>query len=686
MSHANKPSHISGFTLVEVLVIAPIALLVITGFVALMVVMVGDAIATRTDNVMTYEAKNAINAIERDVRLSTEFLATSGNMPTPQGKDGGTLAFSSSSDLILGSIATNKNPLDSTRSLIHYNTPFACNSETAYQNRLFFITVIYTVRDNSLWRRTYVPTPSGTLCNPAWQVNSCAPGYTSAQTQCQSTDEEILKNVSSFNVDYFVNSGDTISVAKSAAPTASTINVSIETERTAAGRDINVTSSGRSTKLSSREINLAPPDSPVVTGTNSGRTAVFSWPGVPTASSYIVKYNINGGGWITSSENSIETSFSVPANHGDTVSVEIMARNTTGASSKATASITIPLWINCSLEDGWEVLYSVRECGITKTKSGVVVIQGLLNSGLRGTHSTLFRLPPGYRPFRNQVFEGVANGYSSVRLQVTTSGLVQLIEGSSTDPGTPSPGWLSVGNLIFLSSEAFHTAPELSLQNGWKHYYEMYSGSGAWPHLTAKQDTSGRVHLSGLVGAGTYTPSGTVIAALPAEFRSSQYLILPARAANGINQFGITEAASGNIVARGFNPSSWISTQTMYYPASHTDWTNFSTVTGVPGNGQIGNSWTAYGGIHATPAYTKSSDGIVTMKGLIRNGSTASGTVIAQLPEGYRPHGGKTIRTVGMAHDNVNAVFDIYGDGRIVALKSDATWTSLSSISFMAGP
>lgn len=677
-----------GFTLVELLVVTPVALLVIVGFIALMVVMVGDVIASRTFNTMTYDIQNALDTIERDVRLSTEFQTTSGELPAPQGKNGNTSPFTSTAgDLVLGTIATDKNPLDPTRRFVHYNAPFECSSEHRYKNRVFFTSVIYFVRDNSLWRRSYVPsyTPSN-MCSTPWQINTCSPDYTSAQTQCQSTDSEILKDVKSFRVAYHERPEDTVEISSASASDASTIKVSIELEGRAAGRTVGAASSTRATKLSSRDVNLAPPDAPVVSGSRSGTDAVFSWPGVPTASSYIIRYNINGGGWRTASENSTETSLSVPAHHGDTVSIEVMARNTTGTSPRATATAEIPTWIGCSYMNEWKTIYATRECGFTKTRSGVVLIRGLPNGGLRNTHVSLFQLPPDYRPRYTQMFEGVANNYVSVRIQVDANGWVRLIEGSSSDPGNTAPGWLSISNIMFLASDASSSATNLTLQNSWKNYHQIYGGSGVWPDLTSAQDASGRIHLSGLVGGGTYTPSHTAIAPLSTPQRPSDYLIIPARAANGFNQVGITEPSRGSVVARGFNPSSWISIQAMYYPSSYSGWTNFTTTSGTPGNGQIGNGWVAYGDVHATPAYTKSDDGIVTIKGLIRNGSTTSGTVVAQLPPGYRPGDNQTIRTVGVAYDNVNAVFDIHPDGRVVALKSNVAWTSLSSISFLAGP
>lgn len=670
MSRANIPSRYSGFTLVEMLIIAPIALIVITGFIALMVTMVGDALVSRSQNAMTYDVQSAINTIERDVRLSTEFLTTTSTLPSPQGKNGATSAFTSTSgDLILGEIATDKNPIDPARRFVYYNTPNSCTSDNVYQNRIFFTTVIYTIRDGSLWRRTYVPTPNGTLCQPAWQINTCAPGYSSSATRCKANDSEILKNVKTFTVEYFINPEDTVPVSSAAATTASSLRVTIETEQSSAGRTVGATSSGRATKLSSQEINLAPPDAPVVTGSNSGTDAIFSWASVPTASSYIIKYNINGGGWKTASENSTETTFSLPAYHGDTVSVQVASRNTTGASAAASASTTIPLWLDCPLENGW-VNYGAPypTCGYTVTKAGVVVLKGLVTNPTRGSNSMIFRLPKHLTPSHRLLFAAQSAVNNPVRLQVQELDSVYVIESSGTS------GWLSLSGITFIPGKTGYNWTNLSLQNGWQNYSAVHGNPQIWAPLSALQDSLGRMHLRGLIIPGTET-AGTVIANLPGgSAPSPNSLLVPALSSTTPgNTYYIN--AGGFISSRGLPSGGFLSVQNMYHPASYSGIQNFTVVTGSPGNGQIGNGWESYW----TPKYVKASDNIVSLHGLIKGGT--NGTV-AMLPPGYRPaerHIFNTVTVSGVAR------IDVLPTG-LVTIQSgaNATWTALDGVTFVA--
>lgn len=658
-----------GFTLIEMLIIAPIALLVITGFIALMVTMVGDVIASRTYNVMTYDIQSALNTIEQDVRLSTQFLNSSGTLPSPQGKDGATAAFTSTSgDLVLGEIATDKNPIDPTRGLIYYeNEPFSCSDPAqVYKNRLFFMTVVYFVRDNSLWRRTYVPTASGTLCQSPWQVNTCAPDY--SDVRCQTNDSEILKDVKNFSVNYYTNPQDTVAIPSASASDASSIRIAIEGEKTAAGRTIGASSSGRSTKLSAKDINLAPPDSPVVSASASGGEAIFSWPGVPTATSYIVRYNVNGGSWITASENTTKTVFSVAAGRGDTVSIKVFARNTTGASADATsnnASATIPLWSDCALQNGW-VNYNAGydTCAYTISKDGVVMFKGHIKDGSTAANVALFQLPNNMRPSTPLMFQNVINSNTSTRIDVGDDGWVRLVAGSSS-------AYVGLDGIYFIPKDSLYTWTTLTLQNGWTSY-----GNGFSP-LQSTVDASGRVHTRGVIKQGTYT-AGTVIAPLPAGSTTSEYYFMPARGDN-FNSIGID--ASGNIISRGTS-STYLSTQAMFYPSTFTGWQSFSgAVSGNPADNQLGNNWVAQGSPFTTPQYTKSADGIVTLKGQIRNGTTTDLTFMAKLPPGYRPKKTLSFSTVGFTGV---ARVDVGESGYIVFRSGSGTWMSLSNISFMA--
>ena len=253
----------SGFTLIEVMIIAPIVVLVIGGFIALIISMVGDVLLTRDQNTMAYETQDVLDRIEQDTRLSTKFLTTTGTLVAPQGSNSnftGTAAFTNASNtLIFNSLATDENPSSSTRSLIYYaNQPNPCGSQETF-NRAFSIQIIYFIKSGSLWRRTIVPdynhnspVDSQTVCSSPpydpWQQNSCSPGYGVA-TRCQTNDEEVMKNVNALTVQYFGDPNSTTDLGAASAASATTIGVTVTGQKTTAARNITSSASLRATKL-----------------------------------------------------------------------------------------------------------------------------------------------------------------------------------------------------------------------------------------------------------------------------------------------------------------------------------------------------------------------------------------------------------------------------------------------------
>jgi hypothetical protein len=128
---------------------------------------------------------------------------------------------------------------------------------------------------------------------------------------------------------------------------------------------------------------------------------------------------------------------------------------------------------------------------------------------------------------------------------------------------------------------------------------------------------------------------------------------------------------AGNLTTKGIAQNAYNSIQHRYYASSGFTgtWTGLTLL----------NGWVVYSGF-AVPQYIKGSDGIVTVKGLI--GSGTAGTVVANLPAGYRP---KEIILTTDACNLAYCRFDVYPDGRIIAQAgASSTWSALEGITFMA--
>lgn len=255
----SAPQSAAGFTLIEMLIIAPIVILAIGGFITLMVTMVGSVLATRDQTTMIYQSQDALNRIEDDIRLSAQFLTTTGTLVSPQGSNNnftGTAAFTNTTNaLILQTLATTKNPADSTRELVYYKAqPNQCDAQKVF-NAVYFNKVIYFIKSGSLWRRTVMPnyntsatTNSETVCAAPWQQNSCSPGYAPA-TRCQTNDIELMKDITSLAVEYYATPSSTTNIGATNAGAAMSVKVTTNGSKTAAGRIVTTSQSTKATRL-----------------------------------------------------------------------------------------------------------------------------------------------------------------------------------------------------------------------------------------------------------------------------------------------------------------------------------------------------------------------------------------------------------------------------------------------------
>lgn len=79
--------------------------------------------------------------------------------------------------------------------------------------------------------------------------------------------------------------------------------------------------------------------------------------------------------------------------------------------------------------------------------------------------------------------------------------------------------------------------------------------------------------------------------------------------------------------------------------------------------------------------YTKTLDGVVYLKGNVWKGSTDKETIIAWLPEGFRPRSSLYLQALN--NDYGNAILCIYTDGRLVVKSQvDNKWLNLDNVSF----
>lgn len=708
-----------GFTIVEMLVIAPIVILTIGAFITVIVNMTGEVLATRSANVLAYDIQDALARIEEDVKLSTTFLAQTNISPltSPQGIGNDSTPFqnvdtTNGDALVLNTLATTGNPLLNTSSLIYLiNKPNACSSTLLTQNNPMATNIVYFVKtDNgvsSLWRRMISTADYTTAgCSAPWQQPSCNPTYMTtnpgSSTFCKTQDIKLVDyvNPSDFSIEYFstpdatlantvasdtactpIDSAPCVAARNAALETTTTVSASINVSKKVGGRDITQSGTIRATKLDINASTIAPvtvttvPDAPTVSvALSQPVSGVFTWPTVAGATGYTFQYNTTGGScssgsWTTGFTNQNTTSFTASGTHNGTLYGCAQAINSAGTSAWSTmTSLSIPLWTNFVLQNNW-IDYSTSSwatAAYTKTSSGLVVLKGLIKSGTAGT--TVATLPPGYRPSQNLLFTSIASS-ANARIDVLTNGNVNIANGS---------GDLSLESVRFmpLAAGSFtNVAPPF--YNGWT----TYNDSNYIITPRYNQDSSGRVNLEAMIASGTST-DGTTMFIMPAGLRPTLYAHLPASVCGNYGVFALDQNSTGEVEAKG-GSNCWHSLHTIYYPASRASGGTYNTAACTTQwcNLPLVNSWIYYGSPFSLVEYTKGSDNMVSLKGLIRAGTTTGDTIMATLPSGYRPAQRLLIPIVS---SGALGRLDILPDGTIRFEIGNNGWLSLDNIIFMA--
>lgn len=684
--NTTKQSLSRGFTLVEMMVIAPIVILAIGAFITLIVNLTGEIMSSRGSNTVTYNVQNALNRIEEDIKLSAGFLQTNSikfTASNPQGMGGANSVtdFTAAGDsttgpaLILNSLVTDGNPLSLSSRLIYMaNQPNGCGNAAEYvKNRPMTMNIIYFIKDDTLWRRTVMPTGYDVASNycgskAPWQRPSCVTA--TSHTFCKANDERLVDNVSAsgFSINYFNSASSSTPINptnNTVLQPATTAMISITSNSTIAGREIVGGGSLKASRLDTNASALGeivlPTTVPVAPNVSykvsEGHRVLFSWPRVAGATQYTVQYKAGAGPWVNGDtrDNNNRIYEITDGWNGENVSIRVVAHNVVGPSSQTQVDMTIPIWAPLPLKNNWTDYGSPHvSAAYTRTKSGVIVLKGLVKNGT----GTIGVLPEDYRPDKSIMFASAAN-QTFGRLDVNPSGDVNPTVGT---------GWFSLEGVTFMPAGTTFTA--LGYQNGWT-TYDSY-----WNEAGYTLDDQGRVHVRGLIRSGT-TAGGTPALTMPLAARAPEYTHWAQVATNAMAHVSYVPAST-SIAAKGYT-NTFLSVNAMYYTASRVDGTNCATQwCTLP----LQNGWLYYGAPYSTPRYTIGTDGIVKLKGLIRAGTAAT---MATLPAGYCPKQ-RPLLTVVTA--DVWGRLDIApqsnGTCTIEGGAYNAAWVSLDGIQYLA--
>lgn len=677
-----------GFTLVEMLVVAPLVLIVIAGLVSAMVAMIGDSLIANSRVNTAFGLQDTLNQIEQDTRVTTNFMGVFSYLNSPQGRNGlaGAFNYDSNEDLILTQQATTTSPYNTTRDLVYYaDQPAACGSGDMSGNRSLADRVIYFLSSGTLWRRTIVnpwnlnSTHDGnTVCGTPWQRDSCPQGSTISNTpssNCQSVDQKMLDNVTDFTPTFYDSSNNVVTDPTQAV----NVKVSITVQQGVSGSTLTQTSVMRATRRN--DVPATPvPDAPVVSIYNDGVNdynnpilTTFQW-SANGAYTYIVSTQINGGAW--SADQSVSgTNMGVSAPPGATINIKVTAVNDSGNSTTTTYSTTQDIFTDMNLENTWASYNSSSwySPAFTRTTAGIVELHGLVKNG----SGLITTLPDGFRPRKQLIIPTLSGSTNALaRIDVKADGTVSWANGGDN-------GWISLDGINFMSSDFDSSLtwvqPTLLCPSGCTTAWTNYGGN--YGNLEVTKDSIGRGLLYGLLKAPVpYPPANySDLATITSTYRPPTSDIYPDITSNPT--YASYEVTNGSVKYRTNQGTSWKSFSAIYYPSSTS-----ATWTTVP----LSSSWVPYnaaGSGYSQPQFTESSDHIVTLRGLIKLGTVGTGTtVIATLPPGARPATRLIFIAAGYGGTaEVPVRLDVFPTGEIKILNSSGVannYLSLANISF----
>ncbi len=623
----------SGFTLIEVLVIAPIIILFIGAFIALIVNLTGESLQLQAQNSAAYNTQDALDSMEASALQATSFLATTGTVQSPQGKDNATAAFVNDDgtgfhNLIMNSVATTKGPYDPNRSII-YTGAGSCDST----NPVYKYMTVYFVNttENALYKRTILPQVPA--CASPWQRGSCKESLVAANASvCKANDEKILTNVSGMTIQYYADASSDTPLDASQAGSATSIEITLTTSKQVASNPVTYNASARISTHNAQvsESTQTPPALPSINANNNPNSgnqdtpyaSVFSWTAVGSATGYVLKYRTDSGSWTTVNLGNGTTSYTVnAASRKRVVDIELTVQSQAGDYLYGTASSTIPRWQDCGDQNGWTRFSSTyAPASYTRTSAGVIGLRGLVKGGTigGGATSAACTLPVGFRPAQNLIFQvaGYQGGTSgAARIDVYTDGTVRVQSGDAT--------WVSLSGITFLAKGAPTSVAWTSgaWSAGWSNHTTgctAADGTG-WGCLKYAKDTLGRVFVEGLGKPGTQT-AGTVVSS---SFSASG--IAPSHnmhiTSNASSASAINITPTGTIQIRGVPASTtYQSLSFTYYPATFTSWATLPL---------ISSSWVEYGPSTYSPAQCyKGADDLVMVRGLIKGTSSSTAATI----------------------------------------------------------
>ncbi len=228
----NKKINSNGFTLVELLVVAPIVMIVVIGLMSFLFNLYGQLTQQGVQLSLQVEAQSIVFSMQDDVFFASAFVNTKNeNLIDSYAPSGGWNYSTTPQTLIISYPATTQNHRIATRQLVHINELGCTPPETLEENSLLYNNVIYFLEGSNLYKRILTAPSSLATCGTSYQRQSCPEA--NATSACPA-DRLLTSKVESFNIEYYNVDNTLVSVPEE----ASRIKVSLALKEKAYAEDV----------------------------------------------------------------------------------------------------------------------------------------------------------------------------------------------------------------------------------------------------------------------------------------------------------------------------------------------------------------------------------------------------------------------------------------------------------------
>jgi hypothetical protein len=236
-----KMKHQAGFTLVELLVIAPVLMITIVYMMSFLFSQYGQLVQQGSQLDLQAEAQNITFSMQDDIFFATSFEKAMGsNLQDDFQPSGGWKYNTSPPTLILSTTALTKSRRDTDRAPVYINTLGCTPDETLKQNDVLYNNTIYFTSGTNLYKRTITAPASLSTCGTSYEKQSCP----TATSTCVA-DKLLTDKLNSFTVTYY----DTNNTTTTNPESAERIKVDLQLKDRAFAEDIYTTSSVTLRKL-----------------------------------------------------------------------------------------------------------------------------------------------------------------------------------------------------------------------------------------------------------------------------------------------------------------------------------------------------------------------------------------------------------------------------------------------------